>query len=386
MSIMRKIGLKLFFVVFLILIIPEMLSAKTVAFIGVQNLSKNPEYDYLAAFTEGVILFDLSSVKEITLIERNRLEKIVSEQQLQLSGLTGEDQEKKSIKAGKLLSADYLVSVDYTLVGGEAAFTLRMADTTTGAVRVFTSRGTIENDIHTLSESLARTLTGNNYSFVNKSEKRSLLTLRDLMPGSISLYCNLVNAEITLNGKFAAYTIGNLYTPLSIPDIDPGIYTMKIHLSEDFGVVKLPGFTFSDWEEKVTVNSGRVTTLKAVIQHFNEILYKQAQLFDGDYNLTDKDPKIELNKSISFIDRQGKTIAMKISINGTRNAKGTTAACTLNYEGKDHILQVTKDTPEKKEDVGKVSIKLELNTSGPDLDRISVSIMRTDIHQGMHRE
>jgi hypothetical protein len=385
MPITHKIISKILSAVFFIFVLSGMLSAKTVAFVGVQNLSQNPDYDYLAAFTEGVILFDLSNTKDITLVERNRLEKILTEQQLQLSGLTGEGKEKQSIDIGRLLAADYLVSVDYTIINSEAAFTLRMADTTTGAVRVFTSRGSIENDIHILSEGLAKALTGKNYSFVNKSEKRSLLTLRDTIPGSISLYCNLVNAEILLNGKFAAYSKGDMYNPINIPDIDPGTYTMRIHLSEDFGVVKLPEFKFSDWEEAVTINSGRVTTLRAVIHHFNDIIYKQAQLYDADYNLTDKDPKIVIDKSISFIDREGKTISMKLSVNGIRSAAGTTAACTLKYEGKDNTIEVSGKNPEQKAGIGKVEIRVQLNAS-ENQDRISVSIIRTDIHQGMHRE
>lgn len=383
---MHRISIRYLTVLFFVLVFPLTLFANTVAFLGVQNLSSNPEYDYLAAFTEGVVLFDLSGVKEITLVERTRLEKIITEQQLQLSGLTGEGKEKKSIEVGRLFAADYLVSMDYTIVNSEAAFTLRLADTNTGAVRVFTARGTTENDIHTLSEGLARALTGKNFSFVNQAEKRSLLTLRDTMPGSISLYCNLIQAEILLDGKFAAYTTGDLYTPIQIPDLDPGTYTMRIHLSNDFGVVKLPEFTFSDYEEKVTVKPGRATTIRSVISHFNDIIYKQAQLFDEDYNLTDKDPKLEVKKSISFTDRQGKTIAMEVSVRGIRDAKGTTGSCTLKYEGKDYTLKVSKDDPEKKQDIGKVQIELELETSNPQLHKISVSINRTDIHQGMHRE
>ncbi len=386
MSSKHNINSKFLIVIFLILIIPGMLFAKTVAFVGVQNLSRNADYDYLAAFTEGLILFDLSNAREIILVERNRLEKILSEQQLQIAGLTGEGKEKKSIEVGKLLAADYLVSVDYTLVTGEVAFTLRITDTTTGAVRIFTSRGTMENEIHILSEGLVRSLIGKNYSFIKKEEKRSLLTLRDLQPGSISLYCNLVNAEILLNDKFAGYTKGDLYNSFIIPDLDPGTYTMRIHLTSDFGLVKLPEFTFSDWQEKVIVNPGRVTTIRSIIHHFNETIYAQAKLFNGDYNLTDKKPKIGINKSISFTDREGKTIAMKVSINGTRNAGGTTAACTLQYEGKDNILEVSKQNPEKKADVGKVQISLELYSGNLQQDRISVSIIRTDIYQGMHRE
>ncbi len=342
--------------VLMILLFPALLSAKTVAFVGAQNLSQNPDYDYLAAFTEGLILFDLSGAEDIVLVERNRLEKILAEQQLQLAGLTGEGGEKKSIEIGKLLAADYLASVDYTLVSGEVAFTLRLADTTTGAGRVFTSRGTMENDIHVLSEGLVRYLTGKNRSFANKEEKRSLLTLRDLQPGSVSLFCNLINAEIFLNDKFAGYTKGDLYSAVGIQDIDPGTYTMRIHLTNDFGVVKLPEFTFSDWQESVIVKPGRITTIRSEIRHFNDTIYSLSKILDEDYKLTDKDPKISVSKLLSFTDREGKVIAMKVSVNGSRNTGVTTASCTLNYEGKNVRLEVSKQDPEKKADAGKVRI------------------------------
>jgi hypothetical protein len=372
--------------IFFIIMIPGILSAKTAAFIGVQNLSQNPEYDYLAAFTEGVILFDLSSVKEITLVERNRLEKIISEQQLQVAGLTKEGQEKKSIEAGKLLAADYLISVEYTLVSGEAAFTMRMADTTTGAVRIFTSRGTTENDIHKLSEGIAKSLTGKNYTFINEAEKRSLLTLRDMIPGSISLFSNLVNAEILLDEKFAGYTTGNLYDAVIIRDLDPGTYTMRIHLTKDFGVVKVPEFSFSDWEQKVTVKPGRSTTLRSVISHFNDTIYKQSRLLDAEYNLTDKKPDINESKSFSFMDRNGKNIPMKVTVSGSRKAEGTTASCTLQYDGKDYSFKVSKDENIKKENIGKIMFEMKLNTSYSGKDVVSVDVTRTDIYQGMHRE
>jgi hypothetical protein len=371
---------------FVIMIIPGAAYAKTIAFVGTQNLSGDAGYDYLGAYIEGVILYDLSNVKEITLVERSRLDKIISEQQLNSMGLIKEGEEKQSIEIGRLLFADYLVSVDYTMVGKEAAFTLRMADTKTGAVRVFSSRGATENDIHSLAEGLAKNLSGKEFSFVNKAEKRSLLTLRDLTPGSISLYCNLVDAEILLDGKFTAYTIGNLYTPLLIPDIDPGTYTMKIRLSKDFGVVKLPEFTFSDWEEKVTVQPGRATVLRSVIRHFNDTIYEQAKLLNKDYQLTDTDPKIKDDKTVSFVDRSGKTVAVQVSVSGTRKAEGATVTCALQYDGKGYNLEVTKDTPVIKKEIGKIKIELELNTSDSQRNKVSLYITRTDIHQGMHRE
>ncbi|MBN2402667.1 MAG: hypothetical protein JXN64_09720 [Spirochaetes bacterium] len=374
------------FLAFIIAILPAAIHAKTIAFVGAQNLSGNSAYDYLGAYIEGVILFDISNVKDITIVERSRLEKIISEQQLLAAGLTAEGREKQSIHIGRLLAADYLVSVDYTMVGSEASFTLRLADTATGAVRVFSSRGSTENDIHSLAEGLAKALSGKDHVFVNKAEKRNLLTLRDMTPGSVTLYCNLVNAEILLDGKFAAYSKGNLYAPLQIPDIDPGTYTMKIRLSNDFGMVKLPEFTFSDWEEKITIKPGRATVLRSVIRHFNDVIYEHSRLLDGDYQLTDKNSKIRTEKDVSFIDRTGKTIPVKFTLSGTRTGSGSTAECVLQYEGQKHILKISKESPEVKKKIGKIKIEFKLDTSGSQKDKISLDITRTDIRQGMHRE
>lgn len=370
----------------IILITPCVLSAKTVALVGVQNLSQNPEYDYLAAFSEGVILFDLSSVKEITLVERNRLEKIIGEQRLQGVGFTGAGQEKESIEAGELLAADYLVAVDYTIVNGEAAYTIRLIDTTTGAVRVFSSRGSTENDLHTVTESLVRTLTGKNYSFINDSGKRSLMTLRDTTPGSVALYCNLVHAEILIDDKFAGYTTGNLYEPLNLPDLDPGTYTLKIRLAPDFGVIKLPEFTFSDWQEKITVRAGRSTITKAVIYHFNDSIYKEMNLLDKDFDISDQKPELNETVNVAFTDRQGKNIKMKVAVKGTRSkGKSPAVKCSFTYEGKDYSFELTKENNQKTQEIGKVKIDLKLETDRPERDRISVEILRTDIQQNMFR-
>ncbi len=364
---------------------PTMLSAGTIAFMGVRNLSKNAEYDYLAAFTEGVILFDLSQVKEITLVERKRLEKIVAEQRLMLSGLLSED-EKNSVRIGKLLAAHYLVSVDYTLLGGEAVFTLKLADTEKGTLRVFSSRGKLENDIHRLVEDLVKKLTGKNYSFVNKAEKRSLLTLRDMVPGLIDIYCNLVNAEILLNDKFAGYSKGDRYTAIPITDIDPGTYRVKIRLSKDFGMVKLPEFTFSDWEKELTVRPGRKTVLRALIPHFNSVISKHAKLLSGDFQLTDSAPSLSVKKDISFTDRKGKRVTLRVSVKAGRSKKDAEAEVNLIYNGKKRSYKINRKNREREETIGKVKIKLEMKSSNTAYDRVAVSVSRTDIYQGMHRK
>ena len=386
MSCIKKISSRLLSGLLLILMAAGTLHASTVAFLGARNMSGSAEYDYLAAFTEGVILFDLSRTTDIILVERQRLEKILSEQQLQLTGLVDGSRRESSMKAGRLLAADSLVSVDYTIVGGEVAFTLRVADTGTGGVKVIRSRGIMENDIHALSEGLVRALTGKSHTFINEAEKRSLLTLRDMVPGSITLYCNLVKAEIMLDGKFVAYTGGDLYKPLEIKDIDPGTYTMKIHLSQDFGVVKLPQFTFSDWEEKVTIRPGRSSVTRAVIYHFNDTIYRAMRLYDADFKLTEKEPSVSIEKDISFTDREGRAVAVKIKVSGKRSQSDTRIFCTIVYNGKKQIIDVNRKGPEQEKGIGKIKVKMKLDTSGSGMDRLSVDVDRTDIHQGMHRE
>ncbi len=361
------------------------LFAETLAFMGVQNLSKNIEYDYLAAFTEGVILYDLSKVKEITLVERKRLERIVAEQQLMLSGLLSEDK-KNSMKMGRLLAAKYLVSVDYTIIGGEAAFTLRLADTERGTIRVFTSRGKTENDIHRLAETLVNKLTGKNYTFINKAEKRSLITLRDMVPGSLDLYCNLLNAEILLNDKFVGYSKGDMYKAVSLTDIDPGTYRLRIHLSENFGMVKLPEFTFSDWEEKVTIKPGRKTVLRAPVSHFNHVIYKHARLMNRDYRLTDAEPSSSDKKEILFTDRKGKKVSLKVSVNARRFKENAEASVVVIYNGKKNVYKLDRKNREKEAEIGKVKVKLGIKSSNKNYDLVSVDIKRTDIYQGMHRK
>ena len=117
---------------------------------------------------------------------------------------------------------------------------------------------------------------------------------------------------------------------------------------------------------------------KSPVEVVNEVLSKLEAL-------TDKEPMIDVNKSISFINRQGKTIAMKVRIAGTRGPKGAAATCTVLYLGKNQTIEVSKKNPEQKKDIGKVRIDLKLNTSYSYKDKISVRITRTDIRQGMHR-
>ena len=83
---------------------------RTVAFLHVANLDTNPRYDYLAGMIKGLLLFDLSRIEGVAVVERSRLEEVLREQELQLSDLLSND--VQSVGVGKLLKADFLLKAE----------------------------------------------------------------------------------------------------------------------------------------------------------------------------------------------------------------------------------------------------------------------------------
>lgn len=380
---MRKM---LFSLLLLFFLITAGLGSQSIAFTGTENRSDKTGYDYLGAIIEGVLLYDLSKVPGITIVERKRLETVLAEQRLSLSGLTGDSPALRPLEVGKLLSADYLLSAEYAVLGEDVTLTAYLMDSRTGTVLPFAIRAVLENDIHSLAQRIAKNLTGQDYSFVNPAEKRNLLTLRDLTPGSISLFCNLLHGEILLDGRFIGYTDGNLYTPLILSDLDPGTYKLRIRLNNDFGTIKLPEFLFSDWEEEVTVRPGRATIVRAVIRHFNEQVYGLSKIHMKDYILTPEKPNLTDSASYGFTDRQGKEITISYVLRGEYSGDTGKVYLELTYGGVLYRFQVDKNNPELEERIGHIQVVLRHTAAYPRETKASFQIWRTDIYQGMHRE
>jgi hypothetical protein len=370
------------FLMVLLLFCLTALGAQTIAFTGTENRTDRSGFDYTGAVIEGVLLYDLSTVPGVSLVERKRLEEVVSEQRLSLSGLTAEAGEE----VGKLLSADYLVSVQYAVLDGESSVTVSLTDTASGAVRLFSSRCTTENDIHALAERTAKAITGRDFRFVNPAERRDLLTLRDTTPGSISLYRNLLHAEVLLDGVFIGYTDGRLHTPLALPDIDPGSYQLQISLGRDFGMISLPEVTFSDWKQEVVVRPGRTSIVRAIISHFNEQIYYLSRLVRKEYSLTTENPDLSVSENADFTDREGKELSIEARLQGRRAGSGSSAELNLLYNDKEQLFRVDSASPEIEREIGKVTVTLTLDDSRPDETRISLQIWRNDLYQGMHRD
>ena len=68
-----------------------------VALVPIQNAGGDPRADYLAGIIEGLLLFDLSSQENISLVERSNLEAVMAEQRLALSGVTASSEKARRV-------------------------------------------------------------------------------------------------------------------------------------------------------------------------------------------------------------------------------------------------------------------------------------------------
>lgn len=93
--------------------------------------SGNPDYRYIGKGISRLVAGELRKTEEIRIIEREKLKKVLDEQNLTLSGVTDE---ASQIELGKLLSADFIVIGEIIDMAGPLLFSVRLVDTSTGEV------------------------------------------------------------------------------------------------------------------------------------------------------------------------------------------------------------------------------------------------------------
>ncbi len=251
----------------------------TVAFLGANNKGGDPRQEYLSGIIQGILLYDLSAQKDVAVVDRAHLDDVLREQELRLSAVM--DDQGKALQVGKLLGADWLLRVDYVFLGEEIQASAALTSVSTGKSTTFTERGSTENMIHALSERIILKLTGDSVTLRSPQRELSILSLQDETPGSIALYVGLIDAEVFMDGEFTGYSGQDTRTPFVIEDVSPGAHTLRIKLSR-FGVVKLPEFTFHDWEQSVEVKPGKRLVVRANARQFNELIYDAMVIVDQD--------------------------------------------------------------------------------------------------------
>jgi TolB-like protein len=366
-------------------ILPAGLSALPVrvAFTSIDNLSANPRYDYLEGIIRGLLLYDLSEADGIEVVNRADLDDILHEQELQLSNLS-EDQ-AKAVEVGRILGADYLLRGEYVFLGADVLVTIRLLDVGSARTLTFSERGSSENTLHAVAEAAILRLTGREVSLQSPQRQRSIISLQDEKPGAVALFCNLVDAEILLDGQFVGYTTGDPRVPFEIQDLSVGSHLVRVHL-QDFGVVREPEITFHDWEQWVEVPAGKRVVVRAQIRHFNDTLYRLTRLLREEIDARElaAADRVSRTYDASFVDRQGNPVAVLVQVDAESRGDAIDARAVVTYQGKEHsfVLSGTADEDKEVEErIGKISFTLELDSG-----ELSCQVWRTDIQQNMFRE
>lgn len=90
-----------------------------------------------AAMADDYLMEAIAGQKRFRIVERERLEKLLREQRLSVSGLTG----AQRVTVGRLLSADQMLSGRIDESGKETVVTVKMVSTSTSATRSYSASG-----------------------------------------------------------------------------------------------------------------------------------------------------------------------------------------------------------------------------------------------------
>ena len=371
-----------------------------VAILEIANAGMDPRVDYLASMVQGILAFDLGSRSDLALVDRRNLDALLKEKELSLSAL-GQDADAAA-EAGRLVGADFLLSGEYVFLGSDLLLTLSLTDARTAKRTVFRDRGGTENLVHGLAEQIVLRLTGTPASFADPGRSRSLVNLRDETPGSIALYSPIIRAEVFVDDQFFAYTTGDSTVPLAIDKLSPGKHRVRVHLDRSFGVIKLPEVSFHDWEVEAEVEANQRLTLRDETRQLNGAIYELMQLGGGELKAgiparagDALDPKLSFSKELTFRDRKGEEVRVRLEAKPRRSGDSTTLDLALSVaEGPDAPANALLSLPLPGEDsatqegeaaAGIVGLEASAEFCSTYWD-LEWRLDRNDIHQGMFDE
>ena len=118
-----------------------------------ENTAGADKFDWLEKGLADMLLTDLALSEEVTGIEREELEKVLSEQKFSLSGITDDD---RSIEIGKLLAAELLLTGSFVESGGRLRIDSKLLDTETGELRAAVKAEGGSADVFGLETEIAR--------------------------------------------------------------------------------------------------------------------------------------------------------------------------------------------------------------------------------------
>ena len=104
---------------------------RTVAVLYFDNNTGSAEYDAMGRGVAAMLITDLSGVPEIKLVERERLQAVLAEQQMQRSKFFDST---TAVKTGRLIGAEYLLTGAFTAMDPDIRIDTRVVRVETGEV------------------------------------------------------------------------------------------------------------------------------------------------------------------------------------------------------------------------------------------------------------
>lgn len=385
MKIRRFLTSILLFILFIPVVYGQKSKTVNIALVSVKNLDTSPQFDYLGGMIQGLLLYDYTKTPGVAVVDRQSLDRVFNEQQLQSTGITGDPD--NAAKMGKILGVNFFITVDYVVMGQDVLITEKLIAVETGKISVISERGGIENTIHAVADKTAEFLTGKVPGFKNEGSDRSLVTLKDEAPGTITLHSPLVQAEIFIDDEFAGYTAGDVEKPLAFGGVKAGKHKIRVHLGNAWGMIDLPAFRFHDWEETVNVQPGKNHVIRDRTRDFNGQIYELMRIYKTSVKLTGEE-RNKLNDTIpvSFTDREGRKVDVTVMLNPDFSTPVPSFKPVVVYNGSRQKIQTLVPLENKDNEfvftVEKIKCSLELDTRlSP--NRVEFTIERTDIWQGM---
>ncbi|MBL7961296.1 tetratricopeptide repeat protein [bacterium] len=117
----------------------------TIAVLPFENITKNAEEDWLSSGLSEQITNGLAKINSLKVVERAQMEKVLTEQNFQLSDIADPN---SSVKIGNVLSAGKLLVGSYQVVNETISVTARIVDVETGVVdekHTFTHQESLDN-------------------------------------------------------------------------------------------------------------------------------------------------------------------------------------------------------------------------------------------------
>lgn len=120
-----------------------------------ENMNNNPLYDWLSMALAETISNRLSNIKEIQVIEKSQMKKVINEIQFSRSGLVDPMQAKEF---GSFTSADFIIVGSYQTGSDELRVNARIVDVNTADVISSVEANGVKEDVYRIQNSIAEQL------------------------------------------------------------------------------------------------------------------------------------------------------------------------------------------------------------------------------------